>query len=583
MLSSSRLASLLFLTMLSSACQKKEEEPPRPDPAWNGSRSAPETINTDPDPTLAEWETEVFASATGLQLKEIKDFLRAKITTPPAGTCHPLSGFLMNSLPAGEAFHVQRASNTEGEPMDLSVALQDLRGNFSNDKAAMAEIKVVKVDLSGETATTALNVQIADSRLQINARWIAQWTKDDPPVLLDLKVTSHEECLRGSGGSLADSTGTVLASFEEKAQVVHGMDHWVGRIETLLGIEIGGWHGLAAADINNDGLDDIYLCDGGGLPNRLFVQQQDGTVLDRSRESGLGLLDHSFGSLFADFDNDGDQDAAIAMASGVLILENDGTGTFSPVTAKSFPSAVPYSLAAADYDEDGDLDLFASCYVQRAGANRHSFVARPLPYHDATNGGRNELLRNEGSLRFRNVTKEAGLHPGNSKFSYSASWEDYDQDGDMDLYVANDFGGNNLYRNALRESGKPTFTDVAAEAGVRDVAAGMSACWGDFDNNGLADLYVGNMFSSAGNRIAFQEKFKSGGKAETRALYQRHARGNSLFQNLGKGRFKDVSVSSGTTMGRWAWSSLFADLDNNGWEDLLVTNGFITQRDPDDL
>lgn len=583
MLSSSRLASLLFLTMLSSACQQKKEEPPRPDPAWNGSRSAPEPINSDPDPTLSEWETEVFASATGLQLKEIKDFLRAKITTPPAGTCHPLSGFLMNSLPAGGAFHVQRASNTEGEPMDLSVALQDLRGKFSSDKAAMAEIKVVKVDLSGETATTALNVQIADARLQINARWTAQWTKDDPPALLDLKVTSHEECLRGSGGSLADSTGAVLASFEEKAQVVHGMDHWVGRIETLLGIEIGGWHGLAAADINNDGLDDIYLCDGGGLPNRLFVQQQDGTVLDRSRESGLGLLDHSFGSLFADLDNDGDQDTAIAMASGILILENDGTGTFSPVTAKSFPSAVPYSLAAADYDEDGDLDLFASCYVQRAGANRHSFVARPLPYHDATNGGRNELLRNEGSLRFRNVTKEVGLHPGNSKFSYSASWEDYDQDGDMDLYVANDFGGNNLYRNALRESGKPTFTDVATEAGVRDVAAGMSACWGDFDNNGLADLYVGNMFSSAGNRIAFQEKFKSGGKAETRALYQRHARGNSLFQNLGQGRFKDVSVSSGTTMGRWAWSSLFADLDNNGWEDLLVTNGFITQRDPDDL
>ena len=583
MLSSSRLASLLFLTMLSSACQQKKEEPSRPDPAWNESRSAPETVNSDPDPTLSEWETEVFASATGLQLKEIKDFLRAKITTPPAGTCHPLSGFLMNSLPAGEAFHVQRASNIEGKPMDLSEALQDLRGKFSNDKATMAEIKVVKVDLSGETATTALNVQIADSRLQINARWTAQWTKDDPPALLDLRVTSHEECLRGTGGSLADSTGAVLASFEEKTQVVHGMDHWVGRIETLLGIEIGGWHGLAAADINNDGLDDIYLCDGGGLPNRLFVQQQDGTVIDRSRESGLGLLDHSFGSLFADFDNDGDQDAAIAMASGVLILENDGTGTFSPVTAKSFPSAVPYSLAAADYDEDGDLDLFASCYVQRAGANRHSFVARPLPYHDATNGGRNELLRNEGSLRFRNVTKEAGLHPGNSKFSYSASWEDYDQDGDMDLYVANDFGGNNLYRNALRESGKSTFTDVAAEAGVRDVAAGMSACWGDFDNNGLADLYVGNMFSSAGNRIAFQEKFKSGGKAETRALYQRHARGNSLFQNLGQGRFKDVSVSSGTTMGRWAWSSLFADLDNNGWEDLLVTNGFITQRDPDDL
>ena len=87
MLSSSRLASLLFLTLLSSACQKKGEEPPRPDPAWNESRPAPEPTNTDPEPTLSEWETEVFASAAGLQLKEIKDFLRAKITTPPTGTC----------------------------------------------------------------------------------------------------------------------------------------------------------------------------------------------------------------------------------------------------------------------------------------------------------------------------------------------------------------------------------------------------------------------------------------------------------------------------------------------------------------
>ncbi|MCP4731572.1 MAG: VCBS repeat-containing protein [Roseibacillus sp.] len=91
------------------------------------------------------------------------------------------------------------------------------------------------------------------------------------------------------------------------------------------------------------------------------------------------------------------------------------------------------------------------------------------------------------------------------------------------------------------------------------------------------------MFSSAGNRITFQDQFKPGGDPTTRALYQRHARGNSLFRNLGSGRFEDVSISSGTTMGRWAWSSLFVDLDNNGWEDLLVANGFITQEDPGDL
>ena len=171
MLSPSRLAGLFFLTMLISACQQKEEEPTRPEPAWNGFAPGSESINTDPDPTLAEWETEVFSSATGFKLKEIKDFLRGTIANPPSGTCQPLSGFPMTSLPVGGAFHVQRASSTDGKPMDLSAALGDLRGKFSNDKATMAEIKVVKVDLSGESATTALNVQIADSHLQINARW----------------------------------------------------------------------------------------------------------------------------------------------------------------------------------------------------------------------------------------------------------------------------------------------------------------------------------------------------------------------------------------------------------------------------
>ncbi len=86
----------------------------------------------------------------------------------------------------------------------------------------------------------------------------------------------------------------------------------------------------------------------------------------------------------------------------------------------------------------------------------------------------------------------------------AASWEDYDQDGDLDLYVANDFGRNNLYRN---DDGQ--FVDVAAEAGVEDISAGMSVSWGDYNNDGQADLYVGNMFSSAGNRVTYQRQFSS--------------------------------------------------------------------------
>ena len=125
--------------------------------------------------------------------------------------------------------------------------------------------------------------------------------------------------------------------------------------------------------------------------------------------------------------------------------------------------------------------------------------------------------------------------------------------------------------------------DVAAEAGVEDIASGMSVTWGDYNRDGHMDVYVSNMFSTAGNRITFQDQFKPDFSPFARASLQRLAKGNTLFANRGDGTFTDVSVDSGVTMGRWAWSSLFADLNNNGWEDLLVTNGYLSAPDTDDL
>ena len=144
--------------------------------------------------------------------------------------------------------------------------------------------------------------------------------------------------------------------------------------------------------------------------------------------------------------------------------------------------------------------------------------------------------------------------------------------------MANDFGRNNLYRN---DDGK--FEDVAAEAGVEDISAGMSVTWGDYDNDGQMDLYVSNMFSSAGNRIAYQRNFNTQATGQIRSELQRHARGNSLFRNTGEGTFEDVSIDTGVTMGRWAWSSNFVDLNNDGWEDIVVANGFLTNDDTQDL
>jgi hypothetical protein len=329
-----------------------------------------------------------------------------------------------------------------------------------------------------------------------------------------------------------------------------------------------GHQGLAVGDVDGDGLDDVFVSQGGGLPNRLYIQQPDGTVVDRAAAAGVDYLDLTTSALLLDLDNDGDQD--LVTASGPLVFHsNDGHGNFSMETV--FPTSPVYTLAAADFDSDGDLDIYACKY---GSPNKNP----PLPYHDANNGTPNLMLRNDGHWRFNDVTREIGLDENDRRYSFAAAWVDYDDDGDPDLYVANDFGRNNLYRN---DDGM--FTDVARAAGVEDISAGMSVTWGDYNADGRMDLYVSNMFSAAGNRTTYQRHFKEDSDGAILSNYQRHARGNSLFENSGDGTFRDVSVDAGVTMGRWAWGSKFVDLNNDGLEDIFVVNGYVTNDDTKDL
>jgi hypothetical protein len=186
------------------------------------------------------------------------------------------------------------------------------------------------------------------------------------------------------------------------------------------------------------------------------------------------------------------------------------------------------------------------------------------------------MLRNRGELQFEDVTGKVGLDQNNKRFSFAASFEDYDNDGDQDLYVANDYGRNNLFRN---DNG--SFTDVAASAGVEDISAGMAVSWGDYNNDGYIDLYVSNMYSSAGQRITYQRNFMTEASEDTRRQMQRHAGGNTLFKNMGDGTFRDVSQTSNTNMGRWAWGSIFFDYNNDSQLDIFVPNGFTTNDDDD--
>jgi hypothetical protein len=183
------------------------------------------------------------------------------------------------------------------------------------------------------------------------------------------------------------------------------------------------------------------------------------------------------------------------------------------------------------------------------------------------------------SAIFEDATRRAGLNVNNNRYSFAAAWGDYDADGWPDLFVANDFGRKNLYRN----NGDGTFRDVSARMGAEDPGAGMSAAWGDYDNDGRLDLYAGNMWSSAGQRLTHNRQFaERNADRDLRGLFQRHARGNTLLANR-DGAFEDVTLDAGVEMGRWAWASGFADLDNDGCDDLFVQNGYITGTDTRDL
>jgi hypothetical protein len=401
----------------------------------------------------------------------------------------------------------------------------------------------------------------------------------ETPRLGAIHVSDYEqiECPRRSGPLFADCTESAFTGLPVLAeQLVYGRDHWYGNLEVSIGVE-GRGNGIAIGDVDGDGLEDIYLCQPAALPNRLFLRNTDGSLRDVSIAAGVDWLDSSRAALLVDIDNDGDQDLLLTQSTHIVLHENDGRACFK-VRAKILSASRLFSMNAVDYDNDGDLDLFVCGYSGASRTRPEDIFASPVPYHDANNGAPNLLLRNDGNWRFTDVTGDAGLDANNLRFSLASTWEDFDNDGDVDLYVANDFGRNNLYRN---DDGH--FVDIAAEAGVEDIGPGMSAAWGDYNNDGLMDIYVSNMFSSAGSRITHNPQFKPDATANDLMGFRRHARGNSLFENLGNGTFADRAVESGTTMGRWAWGSLFVDINNDGWRDVYVANGFVTADNNNDL
>lgn len=461
-------------------------------------------------------------------------------------------------------------ASADQAPINRDTFKKELQNQF----LANAHFKIIGIELTDTQLKTEVFVEFGDSQRQGNATWICHWQRAPKGILKlqRLERKSHEELRGPSQPMFHDATTTVLGNTPHfSTQVQRGIADWANEISRFSDFALTGHHGIAVGDVDGDGLEDVFVCDGGGLPNRLYRQRADGSAEDISTKAGLDWYEDSRSALLIDLDNDGDQDLVVATIGVIAFAENNGAGTFT--LKGGFPGAqYPFSMTAADYDLDGDLDIYVCLYGEGDNATgERGFDSRsPIPFEDARNGGRNVLLNNLGNFAFTDVTDTVGLDKNNDRWSFSAAWEDYDRDGDSDLYVANDFGQNTLYRN---DNGH--FTEIAHELGVEDTAAGMSVSWGDYNRDGYFDLYLGNMFSSAGERISNQDLFAPDRNKTALSGLQRMARGNSLFAG-GSSGFREIPQAAGAFMGRWAWSSGFIDLNNNGWEDLVITNGYLT-------
>jgi hypothetical protein len=551
------------------------------------------------DPREDGWVSEHFNSLAATQLGNLAKLIEQPASMNVGGlaplladefACAPLRPGSFSSITSHGPFQVHRAEAWDAAHVHrgaegLMTALREMLGPLGEVEHLHAKFKVIRVQLKSARVTTVQLVEVsgpsADGMIESHATWHIDWQWGGPDAVPRVRAITaeafHETAYRGGGPLFSDCTRAVFAGERNlfEGQLMVGIDRWVRRIEAYHDVNQFGYNGIAIGDVNGDGLDDVYVCQTGGLPNQLLLAAEDGTVVENAAAARVDFLDNTRAALLIDLDNDGDQDLVLTLPRTILFLNNDGQGRFT-AAARTAGIRDAFSLAAADFDNDSFLDVYACVYY--APQANVSDIPVPTPLYDANNGGRNVLLKNGGNWQFHDVTGEVGLDENNSRFTFAAVWEDYDNDGDQDLFVANDFGRNNLYRN---DGGR--FRDVTEEVGMDDGAFGMSAAAADYNRDGWVDFYKANMFSSAGNRVTHQERFMPDATEAYKDRHRHLARGNTLFENRGGQEFRDVSTQAGVTMGRWSWGSLFLDYNNDGWEDLFVANGFMTGLQLDDL
>lgn len=338
-----------------------------------------------------------------------------------------------------------------------------------------------------------------------------------------------------------------------KAGVRHYPPIFDAKLAHIMPMVSAGAAGGAIGDFNNDGWLDVFVNSARqGTRNYLLKNNGDGTFTDVAEGAGLAHLNNddqvSTMGLFFDYDGDGWEDLLVLRFGQSLLFRNKRNGTFEDVTARSGLANKRRNALAAiafDYDGDGWLDIYLASYFQDVNMFRldHHNVMHDS-WETSRNGGSNVFYRNNGDGTFTDVTEAAGM--SDTGWSMALAHGDLDNDGWQDVYVANDFGPDKVFRN----TGRGRFEDVSQKAIGVDTKKGMNAEFGDFDNDGDLDIYVTNV----------TEEF----------LHEC----NMLWQNNGKAAFTDVSQELNVCDTGWGWAGKFFDYDNDGDLDLHVANGF---------
>ena len=392
----------------------------------------------------------------------------------------------------------------------------------------------------------------------------------DRATLKSLQRSVHQEKLLQSANTRSHELKNIKKEYKN-------FDDWESAFQ---------YPSVSVVDLDQDGHDDLFVT-ARWQPGMLLRNNGDGTFIDVTAESGLAVEDLACCALFADFDNDGDSDVFVGRTlQPSQYFENvDGRfGLVDKYSAEFEYIRFVVSGSVVDVNGDGLLDLYLNTYgfsmeesAWSDGSFREQDIA-PMRHKVESQdwfvdraGAPNILLMNEGGT-LKRVEIDDTLSQWRN--SYQSSWSDFDEDGDQDLYICNDFAPDYFLRNDTpRGSFSPKFVDVTSEkVPGGTMGFGMGASWGDFNNDAMLDLYVSNMYSKAGNRIMSQ-------LTDVDPRIEVSAQGNFLFENLGDS-FRQVAGhddhSQAVAQVGWSFGGQFADFDNDGNLDLYVPSGYYT-------